>query len=104
MKCNGYLCVVRIRRQLFQTESVTKTLCRRLILSGFVSCLYVFTASLPSLQFSTLMLFVGQQEGHERPVKKLQVVGCWHGYLSGERCRLAFSPADATATHCLWLQ
>ena len=29
------------------------------------------------------------------------VVGCWHGYLSGARCRLAYGPADATATHCL---
>jgi len=28
-------------------------------------------------------------------------VGCWSGYLSGARCRLAYSPADATATHCL---
>ena len=32
------------------------------------------------------------------------VVGCWRGYLSGARCRLAYSPADATATHCLLLQ
>ena len=32
------------------------------------------------------------------------VVGCWHGYLSGTRCRLAYGPADATATHCLLLQ
>jgi len=31
-------------------------------------------------------------------------VGCWRGYLSGARCRLAHSPADATATHCLVLQ
>jgi len=28
-------------------------------------------------------------------------VGCWHGYLSGARCRLSCDPADATATHCL---
>jgi len=42
---------------------------------------------------------VGQQEGH--PVCKKGVVGCWHGYLSGARCRLAYGPADATATHCL---
>jgi len=35
-----------------------------------------------------------------RPVKN-RVVGCWHGYLSGARCRLAYGPADATATHCL---
>jgi len=38
-----------------------------------------------------------------RPVKK-RVVGCWCGYLSGARCRLAYGPADATATHSLLLQ
>ena len=38
-----------------------------------------------------------------RPVKNW-AVGCWHGYLPGARCRLAYSPADATATHCLLLQ
>jgi len=26
-------------------------------------------------------------------------VECWCGYLSGARCRLAYGPADATATH-----
>ena len=31
-----------------------------------------------------------------RPVKNW-VVGRWHGYLSGARCRLAYGPADATA-------
>ena len=36
-----------------------------------------------------------------RPVKNW-VVGIWHGYLSGVKCRLACSPADATATHCLF--
>jgi len=30
------------------------------------------------------------------------VVGCWRGYLSAVRCRLAYGPADAT--HCLLLQ
>ena len=35
-----------------------------------------------------------------RPVKNW-VVGYWHGYLSGARCRLAYGPADATATHCV---
>ena len=29
------------------------------------------------------------------------MVGCWRGYLSGSRCRLAYGPADATATHRL---
>ena len=38
-----------------------------------------------------------------RPVKNW-VVGCWRGYLSGARCRLAYGPAHATATHCLLLQ
>jgi len=30
-----------------------------------------------------------------QPVKDW-VVGCWHGYLSAARCRLAYGPADAT--------
>ena len=51
---------------------------------------------------SALTLLVGQQEGI-RPVKNW-VVGCWHGYLSEARCRLAYGPADATATHGLLLQ
>ena len=38
-----------------------------------------------------------------RPVKN-RVVGCWCGCLFGARCRLAYGPADATATHCLLLQ
>ena len=28
-------------------------------------------------------------------------MGCWRGYLSGARCRLAYGPAGATATHCI---
>jgi len=52
--------------------------------------------------FSALTLLVGQQEGH--PACKNRVVRCWRGYLSGARCRLAYGPADATATHCLLLQ
>ena len=42
---------------------------------------------------TALTLLVRRQEGHP---------AC--GYLSGVRCRLAYSPADATATHCLLLQ
>ena len=52
--------------------------------------------------FSALTLLVGRQEG--RPACKNRVVGCWHGYLSGARCTLAYGPADATTTHCLLLQ
>jgi len=42
-----------------------------------------------------MMLFVGWQEG--LPAYK-KTVWCWHGYLSGAWCRLAYGPADATAT------
>ena len=31
------------------------------------------------------------------------MVGCWRGCLSGARCRLAYGPAVATATHSLSL-
>jgi len=37
-----------------------------------------------------------------RPVRNW-VVRCWRGCLSGAMCRLAYGPADATATHCLLL-
>ena len=46
--------------------------------------------------------WLGGRKGIQ-PVKNW-VVGCWHGYLSGVRCRLAYSPADATAAHCFLLQ
>ena len=53
--------------------------------------------------FSALTLLVWWQEW-QRPVKKLRVVGYWHGYLSVARCRLAYGIGDATVTHCLLLQ
>ena len=74
-----------------------------------VLCLYpsngwgwTHSVSLCTCAFSALTLLVGWQEGH--PACKNWVVGCWHGYLSGARCRLAYGPADATATHCLLLR
>ena len=54
-----------------------------------------------SFTFSALMLLVGRQEGHPA-CKKLR--GGMLAWLSGMRCRLAYSPADATATHYLLLQ
>ena len=58
---------------------------------------------LPSVltAFSALTLLVGRQEGH-LACKKLS--GGMLAWLSGMRCRLAYSPADATATHYLLLQ
>ena len=45
--------------------------------------------------FSALTLLVGRQEGHPA-CKKLS--GGMLAWLSGTRCRLAYSPADATAS------
>ena len=52
--------------------------------------------------FSALTLLVGRQEGH--PACKNLSGGYWRAFLSGARCRLAYGPADANATHCLLLQ
>ena len=50
--------------------------------------------SCTTVNFSALTLLVRHQEGH--PAFKNWVVGCWHGYLSAARCRLAYGPSDAT--------
>jgi len=63
--------------------------------------IFIQKASKTHLLQSALMLLVGWQEGH--PACKKWVVGCWRGYLSGARCRFAYGPADATATHYLLL-
>ena len=46
--------------------------------------------------FSALMLLVRRQEGH-LACKKLE--WCWRGYLSEQRCRLAYGPADVHSHH-----
>ena len=53
------------------------------------------------LAFSALTLLVGRQKGHPA-CKKLS--GGMLAWLSGMRCRLAYSPADATAAHYLLLR
>ena len=65
-----------------------------------VSCFLINSSHL--FAFSALTLLVGQQEGHPA-CKKTK----WWGagvVISEARCRLAFGPADAIATHCLLLQ
>ena len=64
-----------------------------------VSALNAFSAFMPSVQWRC---WLGSRKGI-RPVKNW-VVRCWRGYLSGARCRLAYGPADSTATHCLLLR
>jgi len=66
-------------------------------MNGFIDLVWLIL-----IAFSALTLLVGWQEVH--PACKKRVVGCWHGYRSRARCRLAYGPADATATHCLLLQ
>jgi len=56
----------------------------------------------PTASKSTaLTLLVGRKEGHPACKKLSGGVLAW---LSGARCRLAYGPADATATHRLLLQ
>ena len=61
----------------------------------------VVTSHRRHIQSCTYASLVGRKG--IRPVK-IWVMGCWHSYLSRARCRLAYGPADATATHCLLLQ
>jgi len=56
------------------------------------------------LAFSALTLFVGRQEGHPSCKKLSGGVLAWLSVWSEARCRLAYGPADATATHYLLLQ
>ena len=64
----------------------------------FLSCMYIHICiyKIPSVLWRC---WLGGRKGI-RPVKNW-VVGCWRGCVFGARCRLAYSPADATATHCL---
>ena len=53
--------------------------------------------------YGTLMLLAGRQEGHPA-CKKLEWWSTGMVVCLERRCRLAYGPADATATHCLLLQ
>jgi len=75
-------------------------LVRLLIFDICSVCFYLGCKPLPSVL--EWRCWLGGRKGI-RPVKNW-VVGCWCGYLPGARCRLAYSTADATATHCLLLQ
>jgi len=75
-------------------------LCVRGNLYGSAFCQISIT--LTSCAFSALTLLVGRQEGHPACVR---LSGEYKTQLAcGARCRLAYGPADATATHCLLLQ
>jgi len=97
--CRAMVLTHSSRDQRTGSSKVREEINRRVDKTEFITCF----ANAGSCAFSALMLLVGRQEGHPA-CKKHRVVGCWRGYLSGARCRLAYGPADATATHCLVLQ
>jgi len=76
-----------------QGHAGSKTLHRQKFL--FICCCVVWVPSV------LRHCWLGGRKGI-RPVKT-EWWGCWRGYLSGARCRLAYGPADTTATHCLLL-
>jgi len=76
-----------------QTESFWRPLLSTATI--YIYCYYLVGA------FSALTLLVGWQEG-QPACKKLN--GGMLAWLLGARCRFAYGPADATATHCLLLQ
>jgi len=61
---------------------------------------YIITKTKNSLFIFSPCCWLGSRKGIW-PVKNW-VVGCWHGYLPRTRCRLAYGPADATASHYLF--
>jgi len=66
----------------------------------FATFLFYFIAT---FIFSALALMVRHQEGHPACKKLNGVMLAWL-YVSGSRCRFAYGPADAPATHYLLLQ
>ena len=97
--------IVVLDRLKFQIVFIVKFLCKSIgICNWYFNCIHCFGIScffqyFTVYTFSALTLLVVRQEGH--PACKNRVVGCWCGCLSGARCRLAYGPADTTATQCL---
>jgi len=90
-----------IPSQQRETRSTSRAF-KKLMLTPIVQAVFSISVSDLNCAFSALTLLVGRQEGHPACKKMSGGVLAW--YLSGARCRLAYGPADATATHCLLLQ
>ena len=100
-RCMLCLSLRTVAMTLRVLRSVT-TLLVMLLFTVFPSVLWRFPSVLWRFPSVLWRCWLGGRKGI-RPVKNW-VVGCWRGYLSAARCRLAYGPADATATHCLLLQ
>jgi len=99
-ECKVVFCTVDLLRVFSKAVLTLHYVIVNYLLKIAFCLLYAFSAI---YAFGALTLLVGGRKGI-RPVNNL-VVGCWHGYLSGARCRVAYGlAADATATHCLLLQ
>ena len=98
--CRRYSVDCLLRKQcMYRLLTLQPCLRQNLVSSFCLSHTYTAVYSYTSVLWRC---WLGGRKGI-RPVKNW-VVGYWHGYLSGVRCRLAYGPADATATHCLLLQ
>jgi len=104
-------CVASLPREIFMSENSDMEYlnCDLMTRCGWSYDYYFSTNLLQSalkgfLKINASVLWhcwLGSRKGIE-PVKNW-VVGCWHGYLYGARCRFAYGPADAIATHYLLL-
>ena len=63
----------------------------------FIQCIYVFFCGVKDLLSVLWHCWLGGRKGI-RPVKNW-MVGCWHGYLSGARCRLAYGLTFLVLAH-----
>jgi len=94
--CMSHMTHIHYRRHNYVVEYTP------LMLAYVILCLYLYFSvresqtythtdkqTLGTTAFSALTLLIGRQEGHS--ACKNWVVGCWHGYLSGVRCRFAYA-------------
>ena len=91
----GVICITSAHRNTLDSLRLSDRY-KSLLCSEYFLAYNFNTHIVPSV---LLRCWLGCRKGI-RPVKNW-VVGCWRGYLSGARCRLAYGPADATATHSL---
>jgi len=103
MQCDVVFTFTRRRHHCRACGKVRTLLCDQFLPAFMfqIPALLLFVVTCTSVPSVLWRCWLGSRKGI-RPVKNW-VVGCWCGYLSGVRCRLAYGPADAIATHCLLL-
>ena len=94
---DGRLCGVSLYLMLINQIYDSQTLHKAGQRLGWTSNIFVFSLYTSNVVPSVLWRCSFGGRKSIRPVKNW-VMGCWRGYLSGARCRLAYGPADATAT------